>query len=288
MTRSGRHFAVKIPSLPIATVRLGAGGVSPGAQLAELLEYRELLWFLVLRDLKVRYRQTVLGATWAVLQPLLTTVVFSLFFGRLAKMPSDGVPYPLFVYVALVPWTYFASGLSQAANSLVGSQALITKVYFPRIMVPAATLLAGLVDLALALVVLVGMMAYYRIVPDARVIWLPAFTALGFIASLGVGLWLSALNVRFRDIRYVVPFLTQFWLLATPVAYPTSLLDPRWRVIYAVNPLVAVAEGFRWSLLRTPVDILPMTLVATAVAVTLLITGLLYFRRMERSFSDIV
>jgi lipopolysaccharide transport system permease protein len=272
----------------VKTIRLQAGTVPLLASLREIVEYQELMWFLVWRDLKVRYKQTILGAAWAILQPLLTMIVFTLFFGRLAKMPSDGVPYPLFAYVALVPWTYFAFALSQAANSLVGSQSLITKVYFPRIMVPASTLMAGLVDLCLALIVLVGMMAYYHVMPSAKVLWLPAFVALAFVTSLGIGLWLSALNVRFRDVRYVVPFLTQFWLLATPVAYPTSLLNPRWRLAYAINPLVAVVEGFRWSILGTTVDVVPMTAVGTAMALLLLFTGMLYFRRMERSFSDIV
>jgi lipopolysaccharide transport system permease protein len=257
-------------------------------KLRELVEYRELLYFLVWRDVKVRYKQTALGAAWAIIQPFFTMVVFSLFFGKLAKVPSDGVPYPIFSYAALVPWTFFAAGLTQASNSLVGSSNLIKKVYFPRLTIPIATVLSGIVDFALAFAVLVGMMLWYGIVPTANVVWLPAFLLLALATSLGVGLWLSALNVEYRDVRYVVPFLTQFWLFATPVAYPSSLLQEPWRTLYGLNPMVGVVEGFRWALLGTTEAPGAMLLASAAAAVLLLASGAYYFRRMERTFADVV
>ena len=254
----------------------------------ELWESRELLYFLIWRDVKVRYKQTVLGASWAVLQPLLTMVVFSLFFGKLASMPSDGVPYPIFSFAALVPWQFFASGLSQASNSLVGSQNLIKKVYFPRLVIPVATVLAGVVDFLLAFVVLLGMMAWFGVLPSWRMLWLPAFFGLGLITALGVGLWLSALNVQFRDIRHTVPFIVQLWLFATPIAYPSSLLPEPWRTVYGINPMVGVVEGFRWALLGTEATMGPMLFLSLLVALGLLVSGLFYFRRMERTFADVV
>ncbi len=222
------------------------------------------------------------------LQPLLTMLVFALFFGRLAKVPSDGVPYSLFAYTALVPWTFFATGLTMASNSLVGSANLITKVYFPRLTIPLATVLAGLVDFALAFPVLFGLMWWYGVTPTVQVVWLPFFAALAFITALGVGLWLSALNVEFRDVRHVVPFLTQLWMFATPIAYPSSLLPEKWRVVYALNPMVGVVEGFRWALLGTATRPGPMVLVSALAAVALLIGGAFFFRRMERTFADVV
>jgi len=257
-------------------------------KLKELWEYRELLYFLVWRDIKVRYKQTALGATWAIIQPFLTMVVFSLFFGHLGKIPSDGIPYPIFSFAALVPWTFFANGLGQSSNSLVGSSNLITKVYFPRLIVPLASVFSGIVDFALAFIVLVGMMLYYGLVPTLNVLWLPLFLLLALITSLGVGLWLSALNVEYRDVRYVVPFITQFWLLATPIAYPSSLLHQPWRTIYGLNPMVGVVEGFRWALLRTNTAPGPIIAVSSAAALIILITGAFYFRRMEKTFADIV
>jgi lipopolysaccharide transport system permease protein len=257
-------------------------------RLGEVVAYRELLFFLVWRDLKVRYKQTVLGVAWAVLQPLLTMLVFTLFFGRLARVPSDGVPYSVFAYTALVPWTFFATGLAMASNSLVGSAHLITKVYFPRLTIPLATVLAALVDFALAFPLLFGLMWYHGIVPTANVIWLPAFIALAFATALGVGLWLSALNVEFRDVRHAVPFLTQLWMFATPIAYPSSLLPEQWRVVYALNPMVGVVEGFRWGLLGTNTRPGPMIVVSAIAAVALLVGGAFFFRRMERTFADVV
>ena len=257
-------------------------------KLREIWEYRELLYFLVWRDIKVRYKQTALGATWAVIQPLMTMVVFSLFFGQLAKIPSDGVPYPIFSFAALVPWTFFANGLTASSNSIVGSSHLITKVYFPRLVAPLASVLPGVVDFALAFVILLGMMLFYGIVPGLAILWLPLFLLLALVTALGIGLWLSALNVEYRDVRFLVPFLTQIWLFATPIAYPSSLLPEPWRTIYGLNPMVGVVEGFRWALLGTNQAPGPMILVSTAAALLILVSGAFYFRRMERTFADIV
>lgn len=255
--------------------------------LREMWEYRELLYFLTWRDIRVRYKQTVLGAAWAIIQPFFTMVVFSLFFGRLAKVPSDGVPYPIFSYAALLPWNYFAYSLSQAGNSLVGSANLIRKVYFPRLVIPLASVLAGLVDFAVAFLVLLGMMVYFGVRPTAGALLLPGFLLLALVTALGVGLWLSALNVKYRDVRYVIPFLTQFWMFATPVAYPSSLLSEPWRTLYGLNPMVGVVEGFRWALLGTQP---PSTMVGVSVlvAVVLLVSGAFYFRRVEKTFADVV
>ncbi|MEO8071372.1 MAG: ABC transporter permease [Acidobacteriota bacterium] len=256
--------------------------------LTEVWRFRELLYFLTWRDIIVRYKQTALGASWAIIQPFLTMVVFSLFFGRLARMPSDGIPYPVFSFAALVPWTFFANGLTQSSNSLVGSANLIQKVYFPRLMIPAASVLGGVIDFILAFLVLLAMMAFYRIVPSINVLWLPGFLLLALITSLGVGLWLSALNVRFRDVRYVVPFITQFWLFATPIAYPSSLLDEPWRTIYGLNPMVGVVEGTRWALLGTSTAPGALIAVSALTSVLVLVSGAYYFRRMETAFADIV
>jgi lipopolysaccharide transport system permease protein len=256
--------------------------------LQDLIEYRELLYFLIWRDIKVRYKQTALGAAWAIIQPVMTMVLFSLFFGRLAKMPSDGVPYPIFSFAALVPWTFFSLGLSQSSNSLVGSQNLIKKVYFPRLIIPTATVLAAVVDFALSFIVLLAMMLFYGIIPSVNVLWLPAFILLALVTSLGVGLWLSALNVEFRDVRFMVPFLTQFWMFATPIAYPSSLLKEPWHTLYGINPMVGVVEGFRWALLGTNSAPGPMVVVSSFAALLMLISGAFYFRRMERTFADLV
>ena len=257
-------------------------------RLPELWAYRELLYFLVWRDIKVRYKQTALGAAWAIIQPFFTMVVFSLFFGKLAKMPSDGVPYPIFAYAALVPWTFFASGLTQSSNCLVGSSNLIKKVYFPRLAMPIATVLSDVVDFALAFTVLLVMMFYFGTIPTLRILYLPLFLLLALFTSLGVGLWLSALNVRFRDVRYVVPFLTQFWMFATPIAYPSSLLSEPWRTLYGLNPMVGVVEGFRWALLGSGSAPGPMIAVSSIAASAILIGGAFYFRRMEKTFADLV
>jgi len=257
-------------------------------RLRELWEYRELLYFLIWRDVKVRYKQTVLGVAWAIIQPLFTMVVFSLFFGRLAKIPSDGIPYPIFSYAALVPWALFSKGLSQGANSLVGGARLIRKVYFPRLAMPIATVMGGIVDFALAFGVLLGMMFAYGIVPTLNVLWLPLLVLLAMITSLGVALWLSAMNVQFRDVGYLVPFLTQVWLYATPIAYPSSLLPQPWRTLYGINPMAGVAEGFRWALLGTDTAPGPIIIVSVLAALALLVSGAFYFRRMEKTFADVV
>ena len=273
--------------LPYRRIQPSKGWVS--LQLGELWRYRELLYFLTWRDIKVRYKQTVLGAAWAVLQPFMTMIVFSLFFGGLAKIPSDGVPYPIFSYAALVPWTFFATGLSMSSNSLVGSANLIKKVYFPRLAIPIATVLSGAVDFLIAFVVLIGMMLFFGIVPTANVIFLPFFVLLAFVTSLGVGLWLSAMNVQFRDVRYTVPFLTQFWMFITPIAYPSSMIENETlRAIYGINPMAGVVEGFRWALLGTDSAPGPVIIVSSIAALFLLISGLYYFRRMEKTFADVV
>ena len=273
-------------SVPITIIRPSRGWVR--LDLRELWEYRELLYFFVWRDIKVRYKQTVLGAAWAVIQPFFTMVVFSLFFGRLARMPSEGVPYPIFAYSALVPWMYFANALTGATNIMVEHQRVITKVYFPRLVLPISAVLSGLVDFGIAFTVLIGMMLFYGIVPTVAMWMLPFFILLAMITALGVGLWLSALNVQYRDVRYTIPFLVQFWLFATPIAYPSTLVPEKWRALYGLNPMAGVVEGFRWALLGKEQGPGPM-LAVSAIAITLvLLGGLFYFRRMEKTFADIV
>ena len=257
-------------------------------ELRDLWEYRELLYFLVWRDVKVRYKQTALGVAWAVLQPVMATLVFSIFFGRLARVPSDGIPYPLFALVGLVPWQFFANALTQSSNSLVASQHLITKVYFPRLVIPLGTVIASLVDFSFALLVPIAMMFHYGIRPGLAVLMLPAYVLLAVLTALAVGLWLSALNVRFRDVKHTVTFLTQFWMFVTPVVYPSSLIPAKWRVLYALNPMAGVVEGFRHALLGRAVTSGPMIWVSTGVMLVLLFGGLLYFRKMEATFADVV
>jgi lipopolysaccharide transport system permease protein len=256
-------------------------------RLRDLWDYRELLYFLTWRDIKVRYKQTALGAAWAVIQPFFTMVVFSVFFGRLAKLPSEGVPYPVFTYCALVPWTYFATALTQSSNSLVDQARLITKVYFPRLLVPAAAVVGGLVDLGISFLVLLAMLLYYGIVPGPAVLLLPLFALLAALTALATGLWLSALNVQYRDVRYTIPFLVPFWLFVTPVAYTATLVPERWRPLYALNPMTGVVEGFRWALLGRRDAPGAMLIVSVASVLLLLIGGLFYFRRMERRFADV-
>jgi len=257
-------------------------------RLSELWRYRELVYFLTWRDVKVRYKQTILGAAWALLQPFLTMLVFSVSSGRLAQVPSDGVPYPLFTLAALVPWTFFSNALTQSSNSLVGNANLITKVYFPRLIVPTATVLSGVIDFVLAFFLLLAMMAYYDVTPAVTVLWIPLFLTLVVAVSLGAGLWLSAMNVQFRDVRYTVPFLTQFWLFATPIAYPSSMLHAPWRTLFGINPMVGAVEGFRWAMLGASAAPLAVVAMSSMTAVAVLVTGALYFRRMERTFADIV
>jgi lipopolysaccharide transport system permease protein len=257
-------------------------------KLRELWEFRELLYFFAWRDIKVRYRQTVMGVLWAIIQPFFTMVIFSLFFGRLANIPSEGVPYPVFSFAALVPWTFFANALTQASNSLVVNTNMVKKIYFPRLALPIATVLAGVIDFGLAFIVLLGIMLYYGLVPTTNIIWLPFFALLALVTSLGISLWLSAMNVQFRDVRYTIPFLTQAWLFVTPIAYPSSLLPETWRIVYGLNPMAGVVEGFRWALLGTDTAPGKMIIVSVLVALTLFISGAFYFRRMEQSFADVL
>jgi lipopolysaccharide transport system permease protein len=257
-------------------------------KLHELWEYRELLYFLVWRDVKVRYKQTMLGAGWAILQPFFTMVIFSIFFGRLAKIPSDGIPYPIFAYAALVPWTFFATALGRGADSLVSSADIIKKVYFPRMAVPIARVTAALVDLVLSFGVLLLMMRYYHVAATARVFWVPLFALLAVVTALGASLWLSAMNVEFRDVQFVIPFLIQLWFFATPVIYPSSLLPGRWRLAYALNPMAGVVEGFRWALLGSQAVPGKILAVPVVTALALLVSGALCFRRMEKTFADIL
>jgi lipopolysaccharide transport system permease protein len=277
---------LRTDGMPMIRIEPSKSWVSLG--LRELWEYRELLYFFVWRDVKVRYKQTVLGAAWAIIQPFFTMVVFSLFFGQLAKIPSDGVPYPIFSYAALVPWTFFAQGLNQASSSMVRHANLIKKVYFPRLALPISRVIGGLVDFALAFIVLLGMMLAYSIVPTVNVLWLPLFLLLALVTSLGTALWLSAMNVQFRDVAYTVPFITQFWMFATPIVYPSSLLPEPWRTLYGINPMAGVVEGFRWALLGTDTAPGSITVVSSLAALTLLVSGAFYFRRMEKTFADVV
>lgn len=280
------------PEVPITIIRPSRGWVHLG--LRELWGYRELLYFFVWRDVKVRYKQTLLGALWAVLQPLATMVVFTIFFGRMAKVGSDGSPYPLFSYVGLLPWTFFATGLGQASNSLVGSSGLLKKVYFPRLIIPHASVLAGFVDFLIAFGVMLIMMVYYQVTPTPMMLWLPFFLIIAFWSAAGVGMWLSALNAEFRDVRYVVPFFVQLWLFVTPVIYPTSRVIakleelglPTW--LYGLNPMAGVVQGFRWAVLGATESPGPMLGASVVVAFSFYLSGAFFFRRMERRFADVV
>jgi len=272
----------------LALIRIEPSRGWVSLQLSELWTYRELIYFLIWRDIKVRYKQTLLGGAWAIIQPFFTMIVFSLFFGKLAHVPSDGIPYPIFSYAALVPWAFFANGLSQASNSLVGGANLIKKVFFPRLAMPISSILSGVVDFILAFLMLIGMIFYFGMVPTINVVWLPLFLLLAFVTSLGVSLWLSALCVMYRDVRHIVPFLTQIWLFATPIAYPSSLLPEPWRTLYGINPMAGVVEGFRWALLGTMTAPGPIVIISSLMAIGLLISGAYYFRRMEKTFADVV
>jgi lipopolysaccharide transport system permease protein len=263
--------------------------------LIDLWRYRELVYFMIWRDIKVRYKQTLLGASWAILVPFLSMVVFTIFFGRLAKIPSDNVPYPIWSYTALLPWTLFTNAITSAGRSMVAHRTMVTKIYFPRLIIPIASVLSGVVDFAIALLVLVGMMIYYNsgqgyhVTPSLAVVWtLPLFLVLTLVTALGVGLWLAALNVIYRDINYILPFLTQFWMFITPIVYPSSMISEKWRLVYALNPMAGVVEGFRWALLGTNTSPGPMLAVSTTIAIVFLISGLFYFRRMEHTFADMI
>ena len=267
-------------------IRPAAGWVS--LNLAELWEYRELLYFLTWRDIKVRYKQTVLGAAWAVIQPLGMMLIFTIFFGRLVGVPSDGLPYPIFVYTALLPWQLFSRALTDSSTSLVANERLITKVYFPRVLIPLSAVLASLLDFAIAFVLLLGMMVFYGIVPTGSVLMLPLFVLLALMTALGIGFWLSALNAQYRDVHYILPFLTQFWLFATPVVYPASLVPEQWKLLYGLNPMTGVVEGFRWVLLGKTGAPDVMLAVSAITVLAIFIAGLYYFTRAEDTFADVV
>jgi lipopolysaccharide transport system permease protein len=286
METSSLNDPLGVKKYPVFRIEPTSGWTA--LKLKEIWEYRELLGIFVWRDLKVRYRQTIIGALWAIVQPFLTMVIFSVFFGRLAGVPSDSIPYPIFSYAALVPWTFFANSINQASNSLVNNAEMIKKIYFPRLTMPFASMLAGLVDFVLAFIILIGMMLYYGFVPTINILWFPLFLLLSMMTALGVSLWLSAMNVQFRDVRYMIPFITQAWLFATPVAYPSSMLSEPWRTLYGINPMVGVVEGFRWALLGTDTAPGPMMIVSFAVASLILISGVYYFRRMEKNFADVI
>lgn len=257
--------------------------------LRDLWIYRELIYFMIWRDLKVRYKQTLLGAFWAILQPVLTVLIFNFLFSSVAKMPSDGLPYPIFSYTALLPWGLFATALNSASRSLTSNSNMIGKVYFPRLILPMASVLGGLVDFAIAFVILIGLMIYYHVTPGWNALWaLPVFTLLSIITALGVALWLSAINVQYRDVGYALPFISQFWMFITPIAYSSKVISEKWQIAYALNPMAGVVNGFRWALLNSgnPPDVL--VLISTVIALLILITGLIYFRNMERTFADTI
>lgn len=273
-------------TIPITIIEPKKGWIP--VDLKEIWNYRELLYFLTKRDIKVRYKQTVLGGLWAIIQPVFTMVVFTLFFGRLAKMPSDGIPYPIFVYAGLLPWIYFANAVSASGNSLVGSANLITKVYFPRLIIPASASLAGLLDFFIAMLVMGAMMIYYQVVPSIGILLFPFLVGLTFLCAVGVGLWLSALNVQYRDIRYVIPFLVQLWMFVSPVIYPVSMVPQKYQWLLALNPMGGVIEAYRSSLLRHMPINWAMLGLSTVIIIILFLSGLYYFRRMEKTFADVI
>jgi len=278
-----------LPSPPIVRITPPSGWWA--IRFGELWEYRELVYFFVWRDIKIRYKQTAIGAAWAVLQPFLTMLIFSLFFGALAHIPSQGLPYPIFYYSALLPWMYFAASLQNATNTIVENQRVITKVYFPRLALPISAVFSGLVDFAISFLMFVAMMAYYHIHPTLAVFWMPVFLLMAVLTALGMGLWLSALNAIYRDVRYVVPFLVQFWMFASPVVYPSSLVSarwPKWAWLYGLNPMVGVIEGFRWSIAGSGDPPGRLVLISAGVVLVVLLSGLAYFQRMETTIADVV
>ena len=283
MITSGTRPAVDIPIIRIepcsSRLRLG---------FKELWEYRELLYFLVWRDVKVRYKQTAIGAAWAIVQPLLTMIIFTFVFGKFANMPSDGLPYPVFSFAALLPWTYFARALNQSIMSVVGSANLIKKVYFPRLLLPISATLSGLIDFGISFIFLLGMMVWYGIVPHWGVLALPFFLILALLTALSVSLWLSAINVRYRDVGQAIPFLIQIWLFASPVAYPVSVVPEKWRLLFSLNPMAGAIEGFRWALLGTETPDTLAIVFSVVVVLALLFGGIIFFKRMEQTFADVV
>lgn len=257
--------------------------------LRDLWVYRELVYFMIWRDVKVRYKQTMLGAAWAIIQPVMTMLVFTFLFGKVAKLPSDGIPYPVFSYAALLPWGLFVNALNQGSRSLVAHNNMVTKIYFPRLILPLASVFAGMVDFIIAFVILIGLMFYYKVTPAWNVIWtLPLFLLLALVTALGVALWLSAINVKYRDVNQALPFLTQFWLFATPVAYSSSVISAKWQIVYSLNPMAGVVNGFRWALLGSGSGPDAALWVSVAISVLVLISGLFYFRSTERTFADTI
>lgn len=273
-------------SIPVILVRPSKGWAS--LNLGELWRYRELVYFFIWRDIKVRYKQTLLGAAWAIIQPFFVMVIFNIFFGKLAKIPSDGIPYPIFSYVALLPWQLFENGVRKAGNSLVSGRNLLTKVYFPRLAIPIASVIAGLVDFALALTILLGMMWFYDYSPTKWILFTPLLLILALVTALGTGLWLSALNVTYRDIGYIIPFILRVWFFLTPITYSASIVPEEYQTIYALNPMTGVIQGFRWAMLGVGEPPSVLILASTVAAVSIMISGLFYFRRMERTFADVV
>jgi len=280
------HSRTEDRATPVTVVRPSKGWT--GFNLGELWCYRELIFFLIWRDIKVRYKQTLLGAAWAIIQPFFTMVVFSIFFGQLAQMPSDDIPYPIFSYTALLPWQLFENGIRKAGNSLVASRNLITKVYFPRLAIPLASVIAGLVDFVLAFTVLLGMMWYFDYRPTGAVWFMPLLLLLTVVTALGTGLWLSALNVAYRDVGYLIPFILRVWFFLTPITYSVSIVPEAYQTLYALNPMTGVIQGFRWSMLGVGSPPSIILAASSVAALALLISGVLYFRRMERTFADVV
>ncbi len=272
--------------VPVVVIRPSRGLAA--LNLRDLWVYRELIFFMIWRDLKVRYKQTMLGAAWAVIQPVMTMLVFNFIFGSVAKLPTDGIPYPIFSYTALLPWGLFTTALNSASRSLTSNNNMITKIYFPRLVLPLASVMAGLVDFAIAFVILIGMMFYYHIVPTTAIWTLPAFLLLALITALGVALWLSAINVKYRDVGYALPFLTNFWLFITPVAYSAKVISDKWQLIYSLNPMAGVVTGFRWALLGTQIPSGTTLAVSAGISLLVLVSGLFYFRNMERTFADTI
>jgi lipopolysaccharide transport system permease protein len=276
------------PVLPVA-IYVPQMGKIPRVNWRELWAYRELLYFLTWRDIKIRYKQAALGVAWAILQPVITMIIFSVIFGRLANLPSEGIPYPVFSFVALLPWQLFSGALSRIGNSLVSDKNLITKIYFPRLTIPLSAVGAALFDFAISFVILLGMMVAYGIKPTWSILALPFLVVFALLAAIAVGLWFAAVNVQYRDIQYALPFVVQAWMYASPVAYSTELIPKGiWRLLYGLNPMAGVIDGFRWALLGTPFPDLPLFLMSVLVVVILLVTGLMYFKKMEEYFADLV
>ena len=288
MLRTSRKESSEISTSADATVVIQPHSGLFAVDHKAIWEYRELLYFLVWRDLKVRYRQTIIGVGWVILQPLMTMVIFTAVGGKVAKIPSDGLPYPIFIFSALLPWNLFANSLNRGSTSVVGNAQLISKIYFPRLLLPLSGILSPVVDFAVAFVILIAMMIWYGTLPNWGILALPAFVLLAILTALAVGLWLSALNVRYRDVGHTIPFLVQLWMFASPVAYPVSLIPEKWRLLYSLNPMAGVIEGFRWALLGNESPDFGVIAVSAVMVFALLIPGIVYFRHTERTFADVI